>query len=118
MEYLEKSFDRVIFDMTPINAVSDKLTLIRAVQYVCLVVRPGKTPKKAIARACAMVEKAGGKVAGLFFNRVSFNFGAADSYYYYGRRYVTQRRCRWLLLTSRTNAITVKIVGTVFCGSQ
>ena len=88
---LRTSFDRVIFDSPPINAVSDTLTLIRAVQYVCLVVRPGKTPKKAIARACAMVEKAGGKVAGLFFNRVSFNFGAADSYYYYGRRYVTQR---------------------------
>jgi hypothetical protein len=38
-----------------------------------------------------MVGKAGGKMVGLFFNRVNFNFGAADSYYYYGRRYVTQR---------------------------
>jgi hypothetical protein len=38
-----------------------------------------------------MVEKAGGKIAGLFFNRVNVNFGAADSYYYFGRRYVTQR---------------------------
>ena len=59
IEHLEQSFDRVIFDSPPINAVSDTLTLIRAVQYVCLVVRPGKTPKKAIARACALVEKAG-----------------------------------------------------------
>src|SRR6516162_4431042 len=91
IDCLRESFDRVIFDSPPINAVSDTLTLIRAVQYVCLVIRPGKTPKKAIARACAMVEKAGGKIAGLFFNRVNVNFGAADSYYYYGRRYVTQR---------------------------
>jgi succinoglycan biosynthesis transport protein ExoP len=91
IDCLRESFDRVIFDSPPINAVSDTLTLIRAVQYVCLVVRPGKTPKKAIARACAMVEKAGGKIAGLFFNRVNCNFGAADSYYYYGERYATQR---------------------------
>ena len=64
---LKESFDRVIFDSPPINAVSDTLTLIRAVQYVCLVVRPGKTPKKAIARACAMVEKAGGKMCRALF---------------------------------------------------
>ena len=88
---LREMFDYVIFDSPPINAVSDTLTLIPAVKYVCLVVRPGKTPKKAIARACAMVEKAGGKMVGLFFNRVNLNFGAADSYYYYGQRYVTQR---------------------------
>jgi succinoglycan biosynthesis transport protein ExoP len=88
---LRESFDRVIVDSPPINAVSDTLSLIRAVEYVCLVVRPGKTPKRAVARACAMVEKAGGKMAGLFLNRVNFNFGAADSYYYYGRRYVVQR---------------------------
>ena len=66
--------------------MSDTLTLIKAVQYVCLVVRPGKTPKKAIARACALVEKAGGKIAGLFLNRVNFNLDAASSYYYYGHK--------------------------------
>jgi len=88
---LRESFDCVIVDSPPINAVSDTLTLIPVVQYVCLVVRPGRTPKKAIARACAMVKKADGKMVGLFFNRVNFNIGAADSYYYYGRQYVTQR---------------------------
>jgi polysaccharide biosynthesis transport protein len=88
---LRDRFDRVIIDSPPINAVSDTVTLIRAVGYVCLVVRPGKTPKKAIARASAMVEKVGGKMAGIFFNRVNFNVDAAGSYYYYGRRYVTQK---------------------------
>ena len=92
IEYLKESFDRVIFDSPPINAVSETLNLIKLVQYVCLVVRPGKTPKKAIARACALVEKAGGKMAGLFLNRVNFRIGAAESYYYYGQRYVADRR--------------------------
>ena len=94
VEFLRESFDRVIFDSPPINAVSDTLTLIRAVHYVCLVVRPGRTPKKAIARACALIEKAGGKIAGLFLNRVNFSIGASSSYYYYGNRYVAQRTLR------------------------
>jgi polysaccharide biosynthesis transport protein len=88
---LKESFDRIILDSPPVTAVSDTLTLARAVQYVCLVVRPGKTPKKAIARACALIEKSGGPIAGLFLNRVNFKVGAADSYYYYGHRYVTQK---------------------------
>jgi Mrp family chromosome partitioning ATPase len=63
--------------------VSDTLTLIAAVQHVCLVVRPEKTPKKAIARACHLVDKAGGKLAGFLLNRVKFKFGSAGYYYYY-----------------------------------
>jgi polysaccharide biosynthesis transport protein len=91
IQSLLERFDRVICDTAPINAVSDTLSLIGAVQYVCLVVRPGKTPKKAIARACDLVEKAGGKMAGLFLNRVNFKIGAGYCYYYYGEKYVTQK---------------------------
>ena len=91
IQSLLERFDRVICDSAPITAVSDTLTLIEAVQYVCLLVRPGKTPKKAIARACDLVEKAGGKVAGLFLNRVNFKIGAGYCYYYYGEKYVVQK---------------------------
>jgi succinoglycan biosynthesis transport protein ExoP len=83
IETLLERFDRVICDSAPINAVSDTLTLIAAVQHVCLVVRPEKTPKKAIARACHLVDKAGGKLAGFLLNRVKFKFGSAGYYYYY-----------------------------------
>jgi succinoglycan biosynthesis transport protein ExoP len=88
---LLERFDRVICDCPPINAVSDTLTIIGAVQYVCLVVRPGKTPKRAIARARDLIEKAGGKIAGLFLNRVNFKVGAGYCYYYYGEKYVAQK---------------------------
>ena len=88
IEALLERFDRVICDSAPINAVSDTLTLISAVQHVCLVVRPEKTPKKAIARACHLVDKAGGKLAGFLLNRVKFKFGSAGYYYYYyGEKY-------------------------------
>jgi succinoglycan biosynthesis transport protein ExoP len=83
IETLLERFDRVICDSAPINAVSDTLTLIAAVQHVCLVVRPEKTPKKAIARACHLVDKAGGKLAGFLLNRVKFKLGSAGYYYYY-----------------------------------
>jgi succinoglycan biosynthesis transport protein ExoP len=83
IEALLERFDRVICDSAPINAVSDTLTLMAAVQHVCLVVRPEKTPKKAIARACHLVERAGGKLAGFLLNRVKFKFGSAGYYYYY-----------------------------------
>jgi succinoglycan biosynthesis transport protein ExoP len=83
IDSLLERFDRVICDSAPINAVSDTLTLIAAVQHVCLVVRPEKTPKKAIARACHLVDKAGGKLAGFLLNRVKFKFGSAGYYYYY-----------------------------------
>ena len=83
IEALLERFDRVICDSAPINAVSDTLTLITAVQHVCLVVRPEKTPKKAIARACHLVDKAGGKLAGFLLNRVKFKYVSGRYYYYY-----------------------------------
>jgi polysaccharide biosynthesis transport protein len=83
IDALLERFDRVICDSAPINAVSDTLTLISAVQHVCLVIRPEKTPKKAIARACHLVDKAGGKLAGFLLNRVKFKFGSGGYYYYY-----------------------------------
>jgi len=88
IEALLERFDRVICDSAPINAVSDTLTLIAAVQHVCLVVRPEKTPKRAIARACHLLDKAGGKLAGFLLNRVKFRYGSGRYYYYcYGDKY-------------------------------
>ncbi len=44
VDELKEWFERIIIDTPPINAVSDTLTMIPAAQYVCLVVRPAKTP--------------------------------------------------------------------------
>ncbi|MBV9998719.1 MAG: polysaccharide biosynthesis tyrosine autokinase [Verrucomicrobia bacterium] len=84
---LSERFDRVVIDSPPLTAVSDTLTIIRAAHYVCLVVRPAKTPKKAIARCAHLIHSAGGKLAGFFLNRVNFKVGASYYYYYYGDRY-------------------------------
>ena len=51
MKTLTERFDRVIIDSAPVNAVSDTLRITPLANYVCLVVRAAKTPKKALARA-------------------------------------------------------------------
>ncbi|MFN0130093.1 MAG: GumC family protein [Verrucomicrobiales bacterium] len=85
---LASAYDRVIIDSAPINAVSDSLSLAKHVDAVCVVVRFGKTPRRAIARALRLLNHAGASLAGLVMNRMPANRGAAYYYYYYGDPYV------------------------------
>ncbi len=88
VQNLLKLYDRVVIDTPPVNAVSDVLLLASHVQTVCLVVRAGKTSKKAIARAVQQLEKSGGQIAGFIFNRLPIGGpSAAYYYYYYGDEY-------------------------------
>ena len=87
VEALKQDFDRIVIDTAPINAVSDTITMISAAQYVCLVVRPAKTRKRAIARAIHLIEKAKGALAGFVLNRAKFSVGSGYYYYYYGYKY-------------------------------
>ena len=87
VEELRKDFDRIIVDTAPINSVSDTLMMISAVQYVCLIVRPAKTRRRAIARAIGLIEKAKGILAGFVINRAKFGVGSGYYYYYYGDKY-------------------------------
>ncbi|MBV8212993.1 MAG: polysaccharide biosynthesis tyrosine autokinase [Verrucomicrobia bacterium] len=84
---LKLHFDRIVIDTAPINAVSDTLTMISAVQYVCLIVRPAKTRKTAITRAIHLIAKAKGNLAGFVLNRAKFTVGSGYYYYYYGKKY-------------------------------
>jgi capsular exopolysaccharide synthesis family protein len=82
---LVERFDRVIIDSAPVNAVSDTLRITPLANYVCLVVRAAKTPKKAIARARKLIENAKGKFAGFILNRV--RLGRDSAYYFYHYAY-------------------------------
>ena len=85
---LLKHFDRVVIDSAPINAVSDSLALAGHVHAVCMVIRFGKTPKRAIARALSLLRKADARLAGLIMNRMPGGRGGAYYYYYYGDPYL------------------------------
>lgn len=88
LKYLEGHFDRIVFDTAPINAVSDTLGLSAHVQGVVIVLRFGKTPKRAVSRALQLLKKAGAKLSGVVMNRVPIRRGAAYYYYYYGDPYL------------------------------
>jgi Mrp family chromosome partitioning ATPase len=82
---LEK-FDRVVIDSAPIHAVSDTLLIARRVHTACLVVRAGKTPRKAVRRAVQLLKDAGAPLSGVVLNmmpRGGFSGYYYDTYYNY-----------------------------------
>ena len=89
IESLLREFDRVVIDSPPVNAVSDALLVAASAHATCLVVRAGKTPKRAIRRAINQLQIANANLAGFVFNRLPIQGRSAGYYYYYyGERYV------------------------------
>ena len=88
LKLLTAKYDRVVIDSAPINAVSDSLGLAPRVHAVCLVLRFGKTPRRAIQRALTLLQKSGARMAGLVMNRMPSSRGASYYYYYYGDPYI------------------------------
>jgi polysaccharide biosynthesis transport protein len=88
VESLLQKFDRVVIDSAPVNAVSDVLLIAASAHATCLVVRAGKTPKKAIRRSIQQLYVAQARLAGFVFNRLPIHGRSAGYYYYYyGDRY-------------------------------
>jgi len=75
-------YDRIVIDSAPINAVSDTLLLVKCVQSVCIVVHAGKTPRKAVLRACNKLIEAGARPVGFVLNRLPLHSGAGYYHYY------------------------------------
>jgi capsular exopolysaccharide synthesis family protein len=73
-------FDRVVLDSAPINAVSDTQLIARDIHSVCLVVRAGKTPRRAIVRAFSLLAQAASNPDGIVFNRIGRR--SRDGYYF------------------------------------
>jgi polysaccharide biosynthesis transport protein len=87
VEEWQKTYDRVVIDTAPVNAVSDTLVLAAHAHKTILVIQAGKTPRKAVLRAIHLLRKAGAKVAGFALNRLPTGRMAAYYYYYYGDKY-------------------------------
>lgn len=87
LEQLLKKFDRIVIDTAPVNAVSDTLVLAPHAHKTILVVRAGKTHRKAIERGLLLLRKSGAKLAGFVLNRLPTGRAASYYYYYYGDKY-------------------------------
>ncbi|HEY5813425.1 MAG TPA: polysaccharide biosynthesis tyrosine autokinase [Terrimicrobiaceae bacterium] len=91
VEQLLSCFDRVVIDSPPVNAVSDVLLIAASAHATCMVIRAGKTPKRAILRATYQLRAAHARLAGFIFNRLPIGGRSAGYYYYYyGERYAKQ----------------------------
>ena len=86
-EELLKTFDRVVIDTAPVNAVSDTLVIAPHAHKTILVIQSGKTPRKAVLRGVHLLRKAGAKFAGFALNRLPAGRTASYYYYYYGDKY-------------------------------
>lgn len=73
-------FDRVVLDSAPINAVSDTQLIAKEIESVCLVIRAGKTPRRAIVRACGLLERATHSPDAVVLNRMKRR--SRDDYYF------------------------------------
>lgn len=83
LDELLKSYDRIVVDTAPVNAVSDVLLIANCIQTTCLVVHAGRTPKKAVLRAVRQLQKTGARLGGFVFNRLPVGGQSAGYYYYY-----------------------------------
>ena len=77
MKKLSEVSDYVIFDSPPL-LVADPLVLASKVDGVLLVVQPGKTNFNATKNAVEQLNRAGARVIGITFNRIT----RAHAYYY------------------------------------
>lgn len=86
LDRLRPQFDRIILDSAPVLPVSDTRLMAKHMQTVVLVVRSRKTPVGAMVRARNLLDKAGGRVAGVVVNGMKRggNSGGFNGYKGYG----------------------------------
>jgi len=73
------SYERIVFDTAPVNAVSDALHFATHATEICLVVQAGRTSVNAVQRALIALRIARAKDIGIVLNRI-----AATRYNPYG----------------------------------
>lgn len=81
MRELSKDYDRVIYDIPPVLAVSDAQVLAGKVDGTILVVRNNHTEKLAVKQAVSQLQRVNGIIIGSVFNDVA---PQVSSYYGYG----------------------------------
>jgi len=81
VEELRERADMVIFDATPVLAVTDATLLSRAMDGVLVVVAMKMTPREIVRRACEELRQAKANILGIVANRISMT--KRTDYYYY-----------------------------------
>jgi len=82
IEELKNEFDLVLIDAPPVLAVTDAQILSTIVDGVIFIVSYGEAQKKALIDAKHLIDKVGGKILGIVFNKVPEAVSG-----YYGKYY-------------------------------
>jgi capsular exopolysaccharide synthesis family protein len=69
---LRERFDYVLVDSAPVGANPESVALCDKVDAVVLVVRHGKTRREVVVRTKEIIERAGGRLLGVVFNKRTF----------------------------------------------
>lgn len=85
IEELKGLYEYVIFDTSPILAVTDPQIVANKCDGVVMVVTTGKTSKDAAEKAKALLEKARSQLLGVVVNEVEFKKKGYKEYHYYYR---------------------------------
>ena len=81
IEELKKEFDMVLIDAPPVLAVTDAQILSTIADGVIFVAAYGEAQKNALVDAKQLIDKVGGKVIGIVFNKVPETISGYGKYY-------------------------------------
>jgi polysaccharide biosynthesis transport protein len=81
---LQQRFRHIVIDSPPLLMVTDATILSTLADGVILVVEAGLTPRKAVIRACRVLDGAGARTLGVALNKVDMRFDGYYGSYYYG----------------------------------
>ena len=84
IEELKREFDMVLIDAPPVLAVTDAQILSTIADGVILVASYGEAQKNALVDAKQLIDKVGGKVIGIVFNKVPEAASGYNGKYYEG----------------------------------
>jgi capsular exopolysaccharide synthesis family protein len=80
---LEKHFDHIIIDSSPLMYVTDPVILSTMVDGVILVVRGGKIKREVVCQAREMLSSVGAKIYGVVLNDIDLRQQATHDFAYY-----------------------------------
>ena len=82
LDVLEKKYDFIVLDSTPINKVSDALIISNKADAILLIATHSKTKHSDIQHAVKSINNVGGKLTGIIVNKKKISKNA-----YYGKYY-------------------------------
>lgn len=92
ISWLTSSYEYVVIDTPPVNAVTDAAVLATYTDGVIMVVETGRTSYGAVNHAKQALERVGGHVVGAVLNKMKAGRGGAYAYeYYYSYSYASDQ---------------------------